>query len=137
MLMGKTAIIKLININEIVGINLKLKRYQGPFSLNFSIITDFFLKNLLLTKSAKKYLDSKKHIQAPSVEAKDTKITPSTTPNKAPAAIVKTPGKNGKDNPAKMMYEMKKTNLDNTISLLAHIINQLTFCFKLSKFKIS
>ena len=97
----------------------------------------FHLKNLLLTKSAKKYLDSKKHIQAPSVEAKDTKITPSTTPNKAPAATVKTPGKNGKDNPAKMMYEMKKTNLDNTISLLAHIINQLTFCFKLSKFKIS
>ena len=137
MLMGKTPIIKLININEIVGINLKLKRYQGPFSLNFSIITDFFLKNLLLTKSAKKYLDSKKHIQAPSVEAKDTKITPSTTPNKAPAATVKTPGKNGKDNPAKMMYEMKKTNLDNTISLLAHIINQLIFCFKLSKFKIS
>ena len=137
MLMGKTPIIKLININEIVGINLKLKRYQGPFSLNFSIITDFFLKNLFLTKSAKKYLDSKKHIQAPSVEAKDTKITPSTTPNKAPAATVKTPGKNGKDNPAKMMYEMKKTNLDNTISLLAHIINQLTFCFKLSKFKIS
>ena len=137
MLMGKTPIIKLININEIVGINLKLKRYQGPFSLNFSIITDFFLKNLLLTKSAKKYLDSKKHIQAPSVEAKDTKITPSTTPNKAPAARVKTPGKNGKDNPAKMMYEMKKTNLDNTISLLAHIMNQLTFCFKLSKFKIS
>ena len=92
---------------------------------------------MLLTKSAKKYLDSKKHIQAPSVEAKDTKITPSTTPNKAPAATVKTPGKNGKDNPAKMMYEMKKTNLDITISLLAHIINQLTFCFKLSKFKIS
>ena len=137
MLMGKTPIIKLININEIVGINLKLKRYQGPFSLNFFIITDFFFKNLLLTKSAKKYLDSKKHIQAPSVEAKDTKITPSTTPNKAPAARVKTPGKNGKDNPAKMMYEMKKTNLDNTISLLAHIMNQLTFCFKLSKFKIS
>ena len=137
MLMGKTPIIKLININEIVGINLKLKRYQGPFSLNFSIITDFFLKNLLLTKSAKKYLDSKKHIHAPIVEAKDTKITPSTTPNKAPAAIVKTPGKNGKDNPAKTMYEMKKINLDNTISLLAQIINQLTFCFKLSKFKIS
>ena len=101
--MGKTPITKLININEIVGINLKLNRYQGPSSLNFFIITDFFFKNLLLTKSAKKYLDIKKHKQAPVVEAKDTNIKPSKTPNKAPAAIVNTPGKNGKDKPAKIM----------------------------------
>lgn len=101
--MGKIPITKLINMNEIVGINLKLNRYQGPFSLNFFIITDFFFKNLLLTKSAKKCLDIKKHKQAPIVEAKDTIITPSKTPNKAPAAIVNTPGKNGKDKPAKIM----------------------------------
>ena len=42
--MGKTPITKLININEIVGINLKLNRYKEPSSLNFFIITDFFLK---------------------------------------------------------------------------------------------
>ena len=98
--MGKTPITKLININEIVGINLKLNRYKEPSSLNFFIIT-VFLKNLSLTKSDKKYLDIKKHKQAPIVEAKDTIITPSKTPNKAPAAIVNTLGNNGKDKPAK------------------------------------
>ena len=101
--MGKTPITKLININEIVGINLKLNRYKEPSSLNFFIITDFFFKKLLLTKSDKKYLDIKKHKQAPIVEAKDTIITPSKTPNKAPAAIVNTLGNNGKDKPAKII----------------------------------
>ena len=101
--MGKTPITKLININEIVGINLKLNRYQGPSSLIFFIITDLFFKNLLLTTSAKKYLDIKKHNHAPIVEAKDTIITPSKTPNNAPAAIVNTLGNNGKDKPAKII----------------------------------
>ena len=63
-------------------------------------------------KSFKRYLDNRKQIHAPSVEAKETIITPSATPNKAPAAMVKMDGKKGKDNPEERTYKVKNEILE-------------------------
>ena len=63
-------------------------------------------------KSFNRYLDNKKQIHAPIVEAKETIITPSTSPNKAPAAIVKIEGNRGKDKPEKITYKIKNEILD-------------------------
>ena len=63
-------------------------------------------------KSFKRYLDNKKQIHAPIVEAKETIITPSTIPNNAPAAIVKMVGAKGKDKPEKKTYKVKNKILD-------------------------
>ncbi len=57
--------------------------------------------------SFSRYLDNKKHIHAPNVDAKETIITPSTTPNKAPAAIVIIVGTRGNDKPEKITYKIK------------------------------
>ena len=67
----------------------------------------FVFSNLLLMKSFKRYLDNRKQIHAPTVEAKETIITPSITPNKAPAAMVKIVGTKGKDKPEKRIYRIK------------------------------
>ena len=50
-----------------------------------------------------------------SEEAKETKITPSKTPNKAPAAIVITLGATGTDKPAKAIYKIKNKHLENIV----------------------
>ena len=67
----------------------------------------FVFSNLLLMKSFKRYLDNRKQIHAPTVEAKETIITPSIFPNKAPAAMVKIVGTKGKDKPEKRIYRIK------------------------------
>ena len=67
----------------------------------------FVFSNLLLTKSFKRYLDNRKQIHAPTVEEKETIITPSITPNKAPAAMVKIVGTTGKDKPENITYKVK------------------------------
>ena len=88
-------------------------------------------------KSFKRYLDNKKQKHAPIAEAKETINTPSTIPNKAPAAIVKMEGNKGKDKPEKIMYNIKNEILDTQISSLTHIFRKLIFSFNLSKLKIS
>ena len=72
----------------------------------------FVFSNLLLMKSFKRYLDNRKQIHAPTVEANETIITPSITPNKAPAAMVKIVGTNGKDKPENITYKVKNEILD-------------------------
>ena len=72
----------------------------------------FVFSNLLLIKSFKRYLDNRKQIHAPTVEAKETIITPSITPNKAPAAMVKIVGTTGKDKPENITYKVKNKILD-------------------------
>ena len=59
-----------------------------------------------------RYLDNKKQTHAPIVDAKETIITPSITPNKAPAAIVKIEGTTGKDKPENKTYKVKNEILD-------------------------
>ena len=72
----------------------------------------FVFSNLLLMKSFKRNLDNRKQIHAPTVDAKETIITPSITPNKAPAAMVKTVGTKGKDKPDNIIYKVKNEILD-------------------------
>ena len=72
----------------------------------------FVFSNLLLMKSFKRYLDNRKQIHAPTVEAKETIITPSITPNNAPAAMVKIVGTTGKDKPENITYKVKNKILD-------------------------
>jgi hypothetical protein len=72
----------------------------------------FVFSKLLFIKLFSRYLDNKKQIHAPIVEAKETIITPSTTPNKAPAATVKILGKIGKDKPEKKIYKIKNKTLE-------------------------
>ena len=72
----------------------------------------FVFSNLLLMKSFKRYLDNRKQIHAPTVDAKETIITPSITPNKAPAAMVKIVGTTGKDKPENITYKVKNEILD-------------------------
>lgn len=67
----------------------------------------FVFWNLSLMNSFRKYLDNKKQTHAPIVDAKETKITPSITPNMAPAAMVKIVGTRGKDKPEKRIYRIK------------------------------
>ena len=64
--------------------------------------------NLLLMKSFKRYLDNRKQIHAPTEDAKETIITPSITPNRAPAAMVKIVGTTGKDKPENITYQIVK-----------------------------
>jgi hypothetical protein len=63
-------------------------------------------------KSFKRYLDNRKQIHAPIVDAKETIITPSIIPNKAPAAMVKIVGTKGKDKPENITYKVKNEILD-------------------------
>ena len=72
----------------------------------------FVFSNLLLMKSFKRYLDNRKQIHAPTVEAKETIITPSITQNNAPAAMVKIVGTIGKDKPENITYKVKNKILD-------------------------
>ena len=46
-------------------------------------------------------------------------------------------GKNGKDNPAKITYEIKNKNREYTGLLFTQITSKSRFCFNLSKLKIS
>ena len=72
----------------------------------------FVFSNLLLMKSFKIYLYNRIQIHARRVDAKETIIIPSITPNKAPAAMVKIVGTPGKYKPEKITYNVKNEILD-------------------------